>query len=82
MPETAYSEYKLFYPDPLGLRRKKKLFFLVARPLKGGGMGKGPATKEKGTFKKTFFWSRWKIQYILFKTTYANIYNSVKVYCV
>ena len=59
--------------------RKKVLFFSGPATKMGGGEGKGPATKEKGTFKKPFFLicSRWKIKYILFKSTYANINISV-----
>ena len=53
----------------------------MVRPLRGGGRGggKGPTTKEKGTFIKTFFFicSCGKIKYTLLKTTCRNINISV-----
>ena len=63
------------------MESRKKVLFLVDSPLTGGGGGKGLSTKEK---KIMFFLicSRWKIKYILSKTTYPNINISVLVYCV
>ena len=41
---------------------RKKVLFLVVRPLRGGGEDKGPTTKEKGTFFFLIFdFVVWKI---------------------
>ena len=52
--EDKYVELEAFYPNTGRVREAaKKVFFLVAGPLRGGGGGEGLngcATREKGTF--------------------------------
>ena len=66
------------------------LSILLGKPQKKSYFFSGPTTKrgarpprKKELFKNFFFiCSRWKIEYILFKTTCRNIDFSVLAYCV